>query len=216
MAEPGTSVWMTVPSGSRTAITPSCTPAGSTFRKFMRGRADEARDEACRGPAVDAERRADLLDAAVVHDDDARRHRHRLDLVVRHEHHRRAHALVQPRQLDPGARAQRGVEIGERLVEQEGARLLHDGAADGDALALAARELARTPLQQRVHLQHLRGRLHALRDLVLRQSDIDEAEGEIVPHGHVRIERVVLEHHRDAALAGRRLVDTAALDVDLA
>ena len=37
---------------------------------------------------------------------------------------------------------QRRVEIGERLVEQERRRLAHDGAADGDALALAAGKLA--------------------------------------------------------------------------
>ena len=36
--------------------------------------------------------------------------------------------------------AQRGVEVGQRLVEQEDLGVAHDGAADGDALALAARQ----------------------------------------------------------------------------
>ena len=36
--------------------------------------------------------------------------------------------------------AQLGVEVGERFVEEEGLRFAHDGAADGDALALAAGE----------------------------------------------------------------------------
>jgi hypothetical protein len=34
--------------------------------------------------------------------------------------------------------AQLGIEVGQRLVEQEDLGLAHDGAADGDALALAA------------------------------------------------------------------------------
>jgi hypothetical protein len=45
--------------------------------------------------------------------------------------------------LDLGAHlhAQLGVEIRQRLVEQEHLRIAHDGAAHGDALALAARKL---------------------------------------------------------------------------
>ena len=49
---------------------------------------------------------------------------------------------MQPRDLDPHLHAQLGVEVRQRLVEQEDLRLAHDGAADRDALALAAGELA--------------------------------------------------------------------------
>ena len=49
--------------------------------------------------------------------------------------------------------AQFGVEVRQRLVEQEDARLAHDGAADRDALALAAGELRRPALEQRVEPQ---------------------------------------------------------------
>ncbi len=40
--------------------------------------------------------------------------------------------------LDTHLNAQFGIEVGERLVEEEDTRVAHDGAADGDALALAA------------------------------------------------------------------------------
>ena len=33
-------------------------------------------------------------------------------------------------------------------------------------------------------------------------ADIAQAEGHVLAHGHVRIERVVLEDHRDVAVAG--------------
>jgi hypothetical protein len=49
---------------------------------------------------------------------------------------------VQVLQLRAQLRAQLGVEVRQRLVEQEHRRLAHDGAAHGDALALAARERA--------------------------------------------------------------------------
>ncbi len=38
-------------------------------------------------------------------------------------------------------------EVGQRLVEQEQLRLAHHGAADGHALALAARKLGRAALR---------------------------------------------------------------------
>ena len=96
---------------------------------------------------VELERRADLLDAAVLPHDDAVGHRHRLDLVVRDIDGRGPEPLVQ--RLDLGAHrdAQLGVEIRERLVEQEDLGIAHDGAAHRDALALPARELARIALQ---------------------------------------------------------------------
>jgi hypothetical protein len=65
---------------------------------------------------------------------------------------------VQVADLEPHLHAQRGVEIGERLVEQERLRLAHDRAADRDALALAAGELARLAIEVIGQVQR-RGRL---------------------------------------------------------
>jgi hypothetical protein len=50
---------------------------------------------------VDVVGRADLLDTAVVHDDDAVSHLHRLFLVMGDEHRGRAHFVVQPAQPAP-------------------------------------------------------------------------------------------------------------------
>ena len=88
--------------------------------------------------------------------------RHGLDLVVGDVDHRRAQLLVQPRQLDAHVHAQRGVQVGQRLVEQEDLGLAHDGAADGHALALAARQFLRVAAQQLGDAQDL-GRAADLR-----------------------------------------------------
>ena len=50
---------------------------------------------------------------------------------------------MQPLDLDAQFGAQLGVEVRQRLVEQEDAGVAHQRAADRDALALAARELGR-------------------------------------------------------------------------
>ena len=42
-----------------------------------------------------------------------------------------------------------------------------------------------------------------------------QRERHVVAHGHVRVERVVLEHHGNVALFGRHLVDKFVTDVDV-
>ena len=64
---------------------------------------------------------------------------------------------VQPLDLGAHLDAELGVEVGERLVEEEERGLAGDGAADGDALALAAGELLRLAVEQALDLQDLGG-----------------------------------------------------------
>ena len=115
------------------------------------------------GLVVELERRADLRDRAAVEHDDLVGHRHRLDLVVGDVDHRRLQRVVQFADLEAHLHAQRRVEVGQRLVEQERLGLAHDGAADGDALALAAGELARLAVEIVGEVQRRR----RLRDLLV-------------------------------------------------
>ena len=55
--------------------------------------------------------------------------------------------------------AQLGIEVGERLVEQEHLGLAHHGAGHGDALALAAGKLARLAVEIGLE-RHRLGDLH--------------------------------------------------------
>ena len=116
-------------------------------RKFIAGEPMKPGDEQVVRPVVELERRADLLDQAVVHDHDLVGHGHRLDLVVGDVDRRGLEPLVQLLDLGAHLHAQLGVEVRQRLVEQEHLRVAHDGAAHGDALALAAGELARIALE---------------------------------------------------------------------
>ena len=95
-----------------------------------------------------------LLDHAVLEQHDPVGQRHGLDLVVGDVDRGLADLLVQPLDLGAHPVAELGVEVGERLVEQEQARVAHDGAADGDPLALAARQLARQALEQVADAEH--------------------------------------------------------------
>ena len=123
---------------------------------------------------------------------------------------------MQPLDLDPHLRAQFGVEVRQRLVEQKHFRIAHDAAAERDALLLAAGQLLRLARQQFVQAEHARGAVDRGLDLGFGGLLVAQAEGEIVVDAHVLIERVVLEHHRDVAVARRQIVDDPVADPDVA
>ena len=77
---------------------------------------------------------------------------------------------MQALDLDAQLVAELGVEVGERLVEQEHGGIAHQGAADRDALALAAGELVRPAVEQLLDLQHARRLGDAALDLGLAAS----------------------------------------------
>ena len=118
--------------------------------------------------------------------------------------------------LAPHLHAELGIEVGERLVEEKRLRLLDDRAADGDALALPARQLRRLAVEQVGDLQDLGGSADAALDLGLGQPLADEAEPEIFGNVHVRIKGVGLEHHRHAAGRGDQVIAAGTVEMDLA
>ncbi len=125
-------------------------------------RSDEPGDEKRIGLFIKLKRRADLLHAPVAQHADAVCQCHRLHLIVRHiDHGGVFHALVKPGDLKPCRHTQRRIEIGQGLIEKEHLRITHNGAADGDALALPAGKLARQALQIRRKLQHFGGGMNA-------------------------------------------------------
>ena len=71
----------------------------------------------------------------------------------------------------PGARllAQLGVEVGQRLVEQDHRRVVDQRARERDALLLAARELVRKALAEVAERELLERRVDALADLARRR-----------------------------------------------
>ena len=71
------------------------------------------------GPRIERMRIVDLLDAALVHHRDAVGGDHRLGLVVGDVDRGDAELVVQAPDLEAHLLAQIGVEVGERLVEQQ-------------------------------------------------------------------------------------------------
>ena len=171
--------------------------------------ADEVGDERRRRIAVDLHRRADLLDHAVVHDDDAVGDRERLFLVVRDHDRRHAELSLQRADLAAQAHALERVERRQRLVEQEQARRGGERARERDALLLAARELGRelgAAARQADELQQL---VDARRRRRLGDLAVDQAVGDVVGDREVGKQRVRLEDDAVVALGRRQHRDVA-------
>ena len=115
-----------------------------------------------------------------LHGDDPVGQGHRLDLVVRDVDRGGAERLVQLLDLAAHLLAQAGVEVRQRLVEQEGLGRAHDGAAHGDALALAAGERARPAFEQGVEAELCRGAGDGGGDALLRRAAQPQAVAHVL------------------------------------
>ena len=185
------------------------------FDEIHLRRADKSGDKAVGRAVVDFERAADLLDHPVLHHHDAVPQGHRLDLVVGDVNHAGADLLVQLGDLVAHAHAQLGVQVRQRLVEQEDVGLAHHRPPQRDALHLAAGKLLGLAVEQSVDAEDIGGPAHPAIDLVLRDARHLQAEGQFLVDGLVRIERVVLEHHGHVARPRLQPGDLAAGDEDL-
>ena len=120
------------------------------------------------------------------------------------------------RDLRPHLYAELRIKVRERLVHQERLRLAHDRPAHRDALPLPSGELRGASMEHVSQPEDARDLFDALFLLVLRHLPHAQPEREVVVDVLVRIERVILEDHRDVAVARREVVDDLALDPDLA
>ncbi len=178
---------------------------------------DERRDERVDRVLVDLLRRPDLTHLAVVHDRDPVAQPHRLHLVVRHVHGGPLDPALKPLQLVAGRVPQLGVEVRERLVEEEHLRVPDQGATQGHALPFAAGELARIALEVAGDAEHLGRPPHLVRDLRTGHPARLERKSDVLCDGAVRIEGVALEDHCDAARPWRHVrIDALAANEDLA
>ena len=109
---------------------------------------------------------------------------------------------------------QSGVQVGQGLVEEEGLRFPNDGATYGHPLALSAGQFLRLSVQQVCNSQDVRHLPHPGVDFRLRISSQFQPEGHVFVDGHMGVQGVVLEDHRDVPVFGREVVRQASVNVD--
>ena len=101
----------------------------------------------------------------------------------------RIDAVVQLAQLAAHQPAKLGIQRAQRLIHEKGLGPAHDGAAQGDALPVAAGEPADPTLQQMIDPQQSGGFLDAPSDFGARVILTSQRKADILAHVHVRVER---------------------------
>ena len=104
------------------------------------------------------------------------------------------------------------VEGGERLVEEEHARLDRQRAGEGDPLLHSAGELMWIALRSGGEPDQLEKLLDPRATNSAALPSDPQAEFDVRLGGHIREERVRLEDHAHVALVGRNIRDVVALD----
>ena len=153
---------------------------------------------------VDFFRGSELRYSALPHYGDDIGHLHGLRLIVRYinggESKFPLHGTKFPAQLLTHLR----VNIRQWFVKEDHLVPCRNGACQGDALLLAAGELADPALPQTADPHDLQNMLDPVRNLFLRQAPGAwpglQRECDISGNVHMGPERVVLEHHADRAL----------------
>ncbi|MNY36611.1 hypothetical protein D3C86_1711140 [compost metagenome] len=125
---------------------------------------------------------------------------------------------VQARQFLTHMGAKFRIEVGKRLVHQEGCRRTHQRPGERHTLTLAAGKLRRLAIQQMRDLQRLGRLFNGGIDLLQcfsrrcktsdqwqasseRQAPHPERRRDVLAHAHMRIKGVRLENHRQIAIA---------------
>ncbi len=108
--------------------------------------------------------------------------------------------------------AQVGVQVGQRLVEQQHWRLDYQCAGQCDPLALTTGQLARVALGMLTEAHQLQHPFDTRVQLGGRHLAHPQAKCNVVGHGHVRKQRIALKHYAEASAARFGVGDVAPVE----
>ena len=152
--------------------------------------------------------------AAEVHHPDPVGHGERLLLIVRHQNRRDPELPLYLANGPPQALPDLGIEGAERLIEQQHFRLVRQRPGHRHALLLSAGELRRQPLIESVESDEAQQLLPPPPPLRRAHPPHPQRKLDVLRHGHVPEQGVVLEHQPHPTPSRRNMSDIAPVQRD--
>ena len=118
-------------------------------------------------------------------------------------------------QFEPRLDAKLRVKVAQRLIEQKYRWLADDRTTNRDALLLPAREVLRFARRQGAEAERVGNFLRACEGIRSRRFRGTQGEGDVLQYREVRVQGVILEHHRDVAIFRLQSIHDASVDRDL-
>jgi hypothetical protein len=107
-----------------------------------------------------------------------------------------------------------GIEGRQRFVQQQYLGTDRQGAGDGHALLLPAAQLTRIAAGEILHPHHAQALANLRLNIGPRRAPGIQAESHVFFDPHMGKQRIVLDHHSNAALVGRQVRHIALADPD--
>jgi hypothetical protein len=187
---------------------------GHDFGKIDAGVAEQPSDcNGCR-PRIDIFGSGDLREMPVNQDRDPIRDCHRFAIVLRDIENRGGTAAQQVRKLKPHLVAKLGVDVAERIVQQQHLRISDQGTRERCALLLPVRQLARHVAENVLDLQQPTDRSDPCGHLSASGFRAQPAR-DVVLRRHVGKQGKVLKGHADPAPFRRRTDNGPTADQDI-
>jgi hypothetical protein len=131
--------------------------------------------------------------------------------VVRDQDRRDADLALDHADLGPHFLAQAGIEVAERLIEQQQRRMNDEGARQRHALLLSARDLRWVAGLEAAEPDEVERLVDAAAHVPLRRLAHAQPERDVLEDGQMRKERVALEHECHVPRVHRQARHVAAL-----
>ena len=111
--------------------------------------------------------------------------------------------------------AQAGIQVAERLIQEQQIRLFDQRTGDRHTLLLAAGKLARFAVKEVVHMDQFRHFKSSFLPFILGYILDLQRESNVLHHGHMRIKGIVLEDETDTAVSRFHIGHIAVIKPDL-
>lgn len=99
------------------------------------------------------------------------------------------------------------VEVGKRIIEEEGGRLEKDGEENGEEMEMEKGEMEGIEIKKMIDIKKIWGIGDEELDILFRCFEVFKEIGEVLEKSNMRIKRIIMEKNGDIELGGLKIIE---------